>query len=249
MDTNHQPGGNGGSEARGTRVVEGVLAKLPLFARLLPRELTALARLARALEVRRGACIVRRGERMPGALSFAYGSAKLSLRRGEGDERVMRFVNRGGTFGVAETLSDAPCRGDLVALADSCVVVVPQGPLLRLLDLHSHFARTLAQFLCGEVIELGEEIDVCLRRSALQRLARYLVSLMSAPNGHAPVVRLPASKAAVAARVGITKETMSRMLRELSERKILTVMGSELIVADADALTALADPRSRSSER
>ena len=248
MDQNPLPGCNGDSEARGTRVVEGVLARLPLFAHLQPRELTALARLARALEVRRGTCIVRRGERMPGALSFAYGSAKLSLRRGVGDERVMRFVNRGGTFGMAETLSDAPCRGDLVALADSCVVVLPQGPLLRLLDLHSHFARALAQFLCGEVIELGEEIDVCLQRSALQRLARYLVSLMGAQNGHAPVIRLPASKAVVAARVGITKETMSRMLRELSERKVLTVMGSELTVTDADALTALADSGSRASE-
>ena len=63
----------------------------------------------------------------------------------------------------------------------------------------------------------------------------------SAGNGHAPVIRLPATKAAVAARVGITKETMSRMLRDLSERGLLEVAGSQLTVKDRAGLAALAD--------
>ena len=241
MDTGPHPNGNGHSDARDSRLIEGVLARLPLFAGLLPRDLATVARQAQALHLRRGSCIVRRAERMPGALSFAYGSAKLAVRRGEGDERVMRFLGPGDTFGMAETLAEAPCLGDLVTLADSFVIVVPQAPLLRLLYVHPHFARALAQSLCAEVIVLSAELDLYMQRSALQRLARYLVSLIgSASNGDTPVIRLPASKAAVAARVGITQETMSRMLRDLSERGLLEVAGSELTVKDRAGLSALA---------
>jgi CRP-like cAMP-binding protein len=242
MDANHNPNGNGHSDARDPRLVEGVLARLPLFAGLLPRDLATVARQAQALHLRRGSCIVRRAERMPGALSFAYGSAKLAVRSGEGDERVMRFLGPGDTYGTAETLAEAPCLGDLVTLADSFVIVVPQAPLLRMFDLHPHFARALAQSLCAEVIDLSAELDLCMQRNALQRLARYLMSLIgNGTNGHAPVIRLPASKAAVAARVGITKETMSRMLRDLSERGLLEVSGPELTVKDRTGLAALAE--------
>ncbi|HVJ60324.1 MAG TPA: Crp/Fnr family transcriptional regulator [Burkholderiaceae bacterium] len=242
MDAHHQPNGNGHIDARESRLVEGVLAALPLFAGLLPRELATVAREARALHLRRGSCVVRRAERMPGALSFAYGSAKLAVRRGDGDERVLRFLGRGDTFGIAETLAEAPCRGDLLTLADSCVIVVPQAPLLRLLDAHPHFARTLALSLCADVIDLGEELDASMQRNALRRLARYLMSLIgSASNGLAPVIQLPSTKAAIAARVGVTKETMSRMLRDLSERGLLEVAGSELTVKDRVRLAALAD--------
>ena len=246
MDADQQSNGNGNGnghvDPRDARLVESVLAGLPLFAALLPRELAAVVRQARALHVRRGACIVRRTESMPGALWFAVGSAKFALRRGDGDERVMRFLGRGSSFGLAETLAGAPCRGDLVTLADSCLIVVPRAPLLRLLDEHWPFARALAQALCADVLDLSEELDVCLQRNAQQRLVRYLMSLIdSAGNGHAPVIRLPATKATVAARVGITKETMSRLLRDLSDRGVLEVAGSELTVKDPRGLAALAD--------
>jgi CRP-like cAMP-binding protein len=85
------------------------------------------------------------------------------------------------------------------------------------------------------------EHGATLQQSALQRLAAYLESLAE-PNGTPDtwVARLPASKTAVAARLGITKETMSRLLRELANRGLIAVVRREIEIRDRDALASVA---------
>ena len=225
--------GNG----REPRLIEGVLTGLPLF-RQVPRfQITNIASHSRIRSVRRATVLFRRGDKLPGVIAFAYGSAKLALRRHDGEERVIRFLGAGEAFGEACSLQDRPCPVDVATLADSMFVVMPPAPLLRLVEQDSTFARNLVRALSDKFLALLAELEVGLQQSALQRLAAYLTTLAE-PNG-APgtcVAHLPASKTAVAARLGITKETMSRLLRELANRGLIAVTRREIEVLDRSAL-------------
>jgi len=53
-------------------------------------------------------------------------------------------------------------------------------------------------------------------------------------------VRLPVSKTLVAARLGITKETLSRLLRSLAERRLIEVSQREIAILDRAALSEMA---------
>jgi CRP-like cAMP-binding protein len=53
-------------------------------------------------------------------------------------------------------------------------------------------------------------------------------------------VRLPVSKTLVAARLGITKETLSRLLRSLAERRLIEVSQREIAILDREALSEMA---------
>jgi CRP-like cAMP-binding protein len=222
-------------------LLEGVIGRLPAFRQLSRSDLDALASQSQLCETRRGSVIVGRGERMPGVIALVYGSAKLALRRASGEAKVLRLLGPGDSFGLAAALLGRPSPVDLVALSNCLVATVPPTSLSRLMEHHAGFAHSVARTLAERVLDLVSELDASLQQSGLQRLACYLNSLAQA-NGHdgAWVVRLPATKTTVAARLGVKKETLSRMLRELSGRDVIEVAGGDVAILDRPELQRLA---------
>ena len=54
------------------------------------------------------------------------------------------------------------------------------------------------------------------------------------------MARLPATKTAVAARLGVKKETLSRLLHALAARSVIEVRGRDVAILDRAGLAALA---------
>jgi len=223
------------------RLIESMLANLALFQRVPRANVATIASHARVQGAPRGTVLSRQGEMLPGILVLACGSAKLSLRLRDGEEKVVRFLSAGDTFGEAAAMHDRPCPVEAVALEDSMVVLLPPLPLLRLFEVDPQFARNLARTLADKFLNLLAELEAALRYTALQRLAAYLESLAE-PNGGPGtwIARLPASKTAVAARLGITKETMSRLLRELVDRGLIVVDRRDIKLRDLQGLAQVA---------
>lgn len=228
---------------RERRLLEGVIARLPGFASLAREDLEVLAEYSRLTDYRRGALVAKRGEPMPGVIAIVEGSAKLALRRNGGEEQVARIVEAGECFGFAAVLLERHCPVDVVALTNCVVAAIPPMPLQRLMLQHASFAVAVARTLAGRVLDLVGELEACVQQSSLQRLAGYLES-RAQPAGDKGkggwLVRLPVTKTTIAARLGVKKETMSRMLRELSARGVIAVCGPEIAILDRDGLARLA---------
>lgn len=218
-------------------LVTDILAKLPLFRHTARPRLAELARHARTEHVPRGAAIVKRGDRVPGLMAVAYGLVKLALT-GE-TEKVLRLVGPGETFGEAVLFLDKPVPVDAVALADTLIVVVPAAPLLALLDADRQFARGMLASLSQRMHELVMDFEATTQHGARERVAAYLDSL--APPGAAnAAVQLPASKTVIAARLGVTKETLSRLLRQMTDEGLISMTKRDLTLRDRERLAAAA---------
>lgn len=227
--------------ARDPRLLEGLLSSLPLFHRVSRPQISTIASYSRARRLRRGAVLCRQGDRMAGVIALGYGIMKLALRRSDGDEKVVRFLNANETFGVCATLLERPCPVTVVALEHSMIVEIPAPPLHRLIEHDPRFAVNVVRSMAEKFLDLLAEFESSVQQNALQRLAAYLGSL-AVPNGTPDTwtARLPASKTAVAARLGITKETMSRSLRELANRGLIAVAQRDIEVRDLRALAQVA---------
>lgn len=236
---------NANSRTRDPRLIEGIIAALPLFRNVEPSRISTLVSQASVHHARRGELIVRQGERMPGVLAFAYGLAKLALPRRKGEEKVLRFLGANESFGEAAAILDQPCPVDVVALADAMVAVIPARPLQSLMARDLAFANNLARTLAGGLLRLVAEIDASTGRSSAQRLAGYLDSLVHQDGedggAGACAVVLPATKTAVAARLGITKETMSRLLREMKDLGVIEVARGRVTILDRQRLAGIAN--------
>ena len=230
---------NGASRDR--RLIEGVIGKLPLFRQVSPRNVAEVASHARTIPVRRGATVCVHGDILPGVMAVAYGIVKLSVTRANGQERVVRFVNPGETFCEASALFGRSCFVNASALSDSLVVVIPSAPLLRLVERDPIFALRTVEGLADRVQSLMEELGTSVRQRGPQRLASYLHRL--GRPGDAPGswnVSLPASKTLVAARLGFSKETMSRLLRRFSEQGIIDLVHGKICILDRERLAIFA---------
>lgn len=221
------------------RATERLLRGTALFANLAPSHIGRLAALSQKKTVRRGNAICSQGEPMPAVVALAYGSAMLALRRPDGGRRTVRFIGAREIFGLATALHNRPCPVDVIALTDSLVISVPVPPLLRLLGMDPGFARDLLRELADDYLELLEELQASVQKNAVQRLASYLASLAE-PNGtpHTWIARLPVSKTILADRLGITKETMSRLLRELMTQGAIEVTRRDITILDRDLLSS-----------
>lgn len=215
-----------------------IIGHAAIFRHVPAQQRAALARAARLRHARRGETIFHRGDSLEGLLIVGQGMIKLALRSGSGVERILRLVGQGGTFGEAVLFLERPVPVDAVAVVDSTLVSVPTAELLRLIDGDSRFARAMLAGLAQRIHSLVSDFEAATMHGAAARAAAYLESL--APEGPGPlVVRLPASKTLIASRLGMTKETFSRILHELSTSGLIRVRKLEISLLDRPRLHSL----------
>jgi CRP-like cAMP-binding protein len=204
--------------------------------RQVPRlSLAELMQHVRSQELRRGDVVAQPGERLPGLLAVVYGLVKLSLRSERGEERILRLVGPGDTFGEAMLFLDRPAPVQAAALTDTLLAIIPAEPLLRLIDTDSRFTRAMLASMSQRLSALVADFEALTMHGARERVAAYLGSLAE-PGSDPIAVQLPAPKNVIASRLGVTKETLSRILRELAKQGLIAVKRREVTLLDRAAL-------------
>ena len=230
---------NGNGAARDPRLLEGVLSNVPLFRGVTQHQVADLAARAKALHFRRGATVCERGRCLQGLYAIAYGQVKLAFR-GEGEERVTRIAGSVETFGLAAAILGRPAPYEAVTLDDSLLVMVPSAAVLQMVDNDPRFARVVITELAERTMNLLAEVEAGALHGGVQRLAGYLDALAGQDASKSCTVRLPTTKTVIAARLGIKKETLSRLLRDLAHRGLIAVEQREIAILDRMSLAAIA---------
>jgi CRP-like cAMP-binding protein len=162
---------------------------------------------------------------------------------GAGEQRrLIRLVSAGETFGKATALLGSPSSYDAVALADSKLIVIPSTAVMALMQREVPFARAMVTALARSNARLLGELEAATLQRSVQRLAGDLDSLADGSTGDC-TVRLPVSKTVVAARLGVKKETLSRLLRELADDGVIAVAQRNIAILDRARLAQVARSR------
>lgn len=221
-------------------LVKGVLDKLPLLDGVSQEAVRELATQSSVVRSGRGEVIVRRGERVPSLYAVAFGTVKTRLPRPRGSEVVLGLLGAGATFGKTSVVLGAPSQVDVVALDNTMLVAIRASCVLAMVERNLRFSRNLACALAERNHALMSELESGKLRSA-QRLAAYLDSIAEpAAEPGVLTARLAVSKTLVAARLGIKKETLSRLLREFASDGLIEVSGRTIAIRDAGALRRIA---------
>jgi CRP-like cAMP-binding protein len=208
---------------------------------LSPAKAAALARHCTVLHARRGERIARRGDPLAGVHVVAAGTVKLAVTPAEAEPRVLRLVAGGEPFGEPTALLGTPCLYDAYALTDVTLIIVPRAALLALFDRDRRFARQLLLAIAARSYTVLREFEAATTQRGAQRLAGYLESLPGrASAGGVHTVDLPVSKTIVAARLGMKKETLSRLLHQFAADGIIGVARREIAILDRARLSAAA---------
>jgi len=223
------------------RLIEGVLTNSDLLRGCPPAQAAAIAAQCWMIEARRAEQIVAKGGRLPGVFAVAYGTVKLALRSGKNMGRIVRLAQAAETFGEASALTGRPAPFDAFAVTACKLLVIPTAAILSYIDHDPRGARQVVLTLGLRVLALMAELESSSTRSGAQRLAAYLGGLAEPWTGGASCeIRLPVPKAVVAAKLDMKKETLSRLLRDLSGAGLITVNGGFITLLDRAKLGELA---------
>lgn len=195
-----------------------------------------------ARRMRRGTYLHRAG--MPASALYVvrFGCLKSSIPGDSGEELVLDFPMRGDLIG-ADALAGQPCATDVLALEDSEVLVLPladfeaacaRTPSLRH-DLYRHFGAALRKER-EHLMRLGG-------MRAAQRVARFLFELSTrfASFGHSSrAFNLRMSRAEIGSYLGLTLESVSRLLSRMHDDGLIKVNLRHVELVDPDALRAIA---------
>lgn len=152
------------------------------------------------------------------------GLIKRALMAESGQESVADLVAPGQTFGETELFSRRPFAISAVAV-EPTVILCLDGELVRkAAESDTRFGSHMISLMASGRLSSESERAVSPTRSSGERVLDYLVDLADKNQaaGWGSTIKLATTKQLIAARIGLTPETFSRALRQLSvEGKIL----------------------------
>lgn len=212
------------------------LRQQPIFSAWPPALLRALLSSTQLEEWQDGEIIFL--EQSPAADFFwlASGVVELVSSSAEGKEKIVEIMQAGDLF--AEGVAFMGGRYPVSARCSGAVRVlrIPFAPVITTLDANPQLMRRILAQLSMRLHFLVKELRQQSVQSADARVASYLIALNQSAGQGQEWISLPAKKAAIAARIGITPETLSRVLRRLREAEIITIDGRNLHILDPNAL-------------
>lgn len=159
------------------------------------------------------------------------GIVKLSRINPEGKETVVHFVHSGELF--AEILFYTESRYPVTAtvLENAILLGISAEKMSRLLETSPGFSMRLIGLLARRLQYFVAMIEQLVNSDVRQRFIAYLVHLSEEQNKNR--FRLPVPKGELAALLGTTPETFSRLLHQLDNEGIIELHGREISLLKA----------------
>jgi CRP-like cAMP-binding protein len=201
----------------------------------------ALDELARQRSVAAGQPVFIHGDPSRTLVVLLAGDVAMGLATAGGPMRTERLVHGPAWLDASSAWLDRPHVLDAVALTPAQVADLPRAPLQALLDQRPLLAQRLLVSMAGEVRRLTVHAHELMHKDAPARLATWLCERCQPGNGapNRAVVRLAERKSDIASQLGMTPETMSRLMRTLSDQRVIEVEGYTVQVLDLQALRRL----------
>jgi CRP/FNR family cyclic AMP-dependent transcriptional regulator len=184
----------------------------------------ALSKLAPGGAVRaypRNVVVVSEGDTTDSLYVVLSGKVKVFVSDETGKEVVINTIGAGDYFG--ELVLDGGRRSaSIMTLEPSRFFVIPQREVEALLATHPEFARSLMRKLIGRVRSLTARVLDLALKDVYQRLTKFLEET-AVEQGDQRVVADRLTQSEIAARIGGSREMVSRIVRDLTAGAYIAV--------------------------
>lgn len=212
----------------------------PLFQGLGAEDCARLIVATRERRFAKGETVFLKGDRPTGLLVVVAGLVKETCQSSAGGEKIIELLGAGQSFGEAAMLLDCPYPFNALTLAPTRLLHVGKAAIADLVELRPEFAKRMMLVLAEKVCMLMDDIEAYSVQSPVKRVVRYLVDRCGVASSGQKSIALPAPKLAIASRLGMTPEALSRTLHDLAEAGLIKIETSRVDVRDLARLKAFA---------
>ncbi len=218
------------------RAQRELLSGSQLFASLPPALLEKLIAASRLIELPVNQTLYEAGEPIREALLLFNGSVKRSTTIPGGATKVIELVQSEQLLSLGELFGATHYASTCCSITQVLLVAIDMRKLREATHNHPELSDRIIAALAHR--QFAIEFDVTSHNYGLtgvQRLLDYLLEMAGERAGLAgeSTIVLKASKKVIAARIGMTPESLSRNLRELSEKGVIVVDGRKVHIQNA----------------
>jgi len=186
--------------------------------------------------------IFKAGDKVKSLYAIRSGSVKSYTITEQGDEQITGFHLAGDLIGF-DALSSGIHPSFSQALETSMVCEIPYETLDDLIGKMPMLRRQIMRLMSGEIAADQEMILLLSKKNAEQRLAAFLNNLSArfSERGFSPKeFRLTMTRGDIGNYLGLTVETISRLLGRFQISKMIEVKGKYITILDREGLALLA---------
>ena len=225
-----------------------ILARVPLFAGLGPREIEALAAVTRAQTVAARDELFHKGDAGTQVYAVVEGTLKVVTTSDEGDDVVLNLLGPGAVIGEVAVLCNAERSASVVALTECQLLAIERRDLLAFLRSHPDASLALMSVLAQRLRSLSELVEDTLFLNLPVRLAKKLVALGQSHGQRTPEglrIDLKLSQGEWGDLVGATRESINKQLRAWSDAGLVRLEKGYLVIRRPERLASLAEASGR----
>jgi len=233
------------------------MTKLPLSFALIPETMSRLAyfkdwpidvldRLslgAKLIGVPKNAVLASKGQSLDHLYILVSGLVRLYIPLPNNMERVVALVHQGDSLGESCLVLNEACPYNAIASKDSRLLAIDAMVYRQEMDRHSMLASKTLERVSRRLMETLRDMEICSQRSSVQRVACFLMRHQPTPQTASFRFHLPARKQDIAAKLGLTQETLSRVLSFLDKQGLIQMHGAQISIKDGDKLTEITSMR------
>lgn len=216
------------------------IAALPLFEGLPANYCESLASIAVKKKFSRGQMFFSEGDEGTGFYIILSGRVKIFKLSAEGKEQIFHILEDREPFGEAAVFAGENFPASAQSLAETSILFFPRIEFVDLILRQPSLALAMLSLLSLRLRKLTMLVENLSLKEVPGRLAAYLLILNNRGSGTA-AMELDISKNQMAGLLGTIPETISRILKRMSEEKLIKTNARSISIIDKKGLADLAE--------
>lgn len=206
----------------------------------MDEDLRALQQVGTKVRFSRNETIFNDGDEANNCYKVISGAVRLCKHMTDGRRQIADFLLAGDFFGFMQF---GNYKFTAEAVGDVVLMCYPQRQVERLSNAMPNLRGRLLVLLSQRLLGMQDHLVMLGRQTAKERVASFLLHIAERSDAEEGLAfDLPMSRQDIADYLGLTIETVCRMLSEMKRERIIAIPSlSEVVLNDMDALQALAE--------
>ncbi len=219
------------------------MSRMAFFQNWPPEIVDRLASGTKLITAAKNERLASKGETLEHLYILVSGLVRLYIPLPNDMERVVALVSPGESLGEACLVLNETCPYHAVAGKDSHLLAIDAHIFRREVSRNQTLTQQTMEIIARRLLDNLRDTEICAQRSSVQRVAYFLIQQQPDQDSTRYKFSLPARKQDIAAKLGLTQETFSRVLSFLQKQGLIHMVGAQIQVDDGQRLAEITTMR------
>jgi CRP/FNR family cyclic AMP-dependent transcriptional regulator len=210
-----------------------LLRTVPIFSELTDGDIASLSRLASRRRFPKDTVVFFENEEGDSFFMILEGRIKVTILGDDGREVILSMLGPGDFFGEMALLDNEPRSATAIAVEETELLSLHRTDFQTVLTDNRSITTALIKVLTARLRRANQQISTLALLDVYGRVARVIVDMAREEGRRLRDGRIAFRRAThqeIANRIGTTRETVTRMLKDLERQGLIHIEGKEIVV-------------------